>query len=379
MPTVLRAYPKPEWRLSLATLLVVTWTMAGISLQAHAAPDPREPVVQELETLLQEQPALKKALETAIDRADVQHIHDLEALYAYLDEFVTWIPTERELVPRVLKVYYIINQAPADALNASEDFNRWLKQLVRVWGEFLDTPASARNIDSFLRKPNYNIDDYFVGPSGWLTFNQFFAREMKPGKRPISDPRNDRVFVSPADAVFMGHWPISDTSSITVKGVEWDIAELLDGSPYRDAFRNGTYMHSFLYVDDYHRYHVPVGGTIREIRNVSGRVYLDVRRNADGSLDVIDGDTYQFNQERGLVVIDSPELGLVAVLPIGMATVSSVNLTPEVGAELRKGDEFGYFLFGGSDIVMIFQDIDLEIEAEMGTKYLQGQRLGRMK
>ena len=79
------------------------------------------------------------------------------------------------------------------------------------------------------------------------------------------------------------------------------------------------------------------------------------------------------------MVIDSPEMGLVAVLPIGMATVSSVNLTPDVGAELRKGDEFGYFLFGGSDIVMIFQDVDLEIEAEVGTKYLQGQRLGRMK
>jgi phosphatidylserine decarboxylase precursor len=330
-------------------------------------------------TLLREQPALKEALETAIDRADVQGVRDLGALYNFLNELITWIPTERELVPRVLTVYYIINQAPDDALNENEAFNHWLKRLVQVWGEFLDTPASAGGIDSFLSNPDYNVDDYFVGPSGWLTFNQFFAREMKPGKRPISDPGNDRVFVSPADAVYMGHSPISDSSEITVKGVRWAIAELLDGSPYKDAFRNGTYMHSFLYVDDYHRYHLPVGGIIKEIRNISGRVYLDVRRNADGTLDVIDGDTYQFNQERGLVVIDSPELGLVAVLPIGMATVSSVNLTPEVGAELRKGDEFGYFLFGGSDIVMVFQDIELEIEAEVGTKYLQGQRLGHMK
>ena len=372
---MLKAYSKFVRNLSLSTVLLASCTIPGIGLRAHAASDPHEPVVQELQSLLQEQPDLKKALETALDRAEVQHIQDLEALYAYLDEFITWIPIERELVPKVLNVYYIINQAPGDTLNESEDFSRWLKKLVQVWGEFLDTPASARGIDSFLSNPNYNVDDYFVGPSGWLTFNQ----EIKPGKRPISDPRDDRVFVSPADAVFMGHWPISDDSAITVKGVEWEIAELLDGSPYKDAFKNGTYMHSFLYVDDYHRYHVPVEGTIKEIRNISGRVYLDVRRKSDGSLDVIDGDTYQFNQERGLVVIDSPELGLVAVLPIGMATVSSVNLTPELGAELRKGDEFGYFAFGGSDIVMIFQDVDLEIEAEVGTKYLQGQRLGRMK
>jgi hypothetical protein len=167
------------------------------------------------------------------------------------------------------------------------------------------------------------VDDYFEGPSGWLTFNQFFAREMRPGKRPIAAPRDDKVIVSPADAVFMGHWPITEDSNITLKGVNWAVADLLDSSPYKDAFKGGIYMHSFLYIDDYHRYHVPVGGTVKEIRNISGRVYLDVRRNPDGSLDVVDGDTYQFNQERGLIVIDSPEVGLKA-----MNSDSSFSVAP---------------------------------------------------
>jgi phosphatidylserine decarboxylase precursor len=227
--------------------------------------------------------------------------------------------------------------------------------------------------------PNYNINDYFEGPSGWQTFNQFFAREMRPGKRPIAEPRDDTVVVSPADAVFMGQWPITEDSTITIKGVNWAVSELLDGSPYEDEFRGGIYMHSFLYIDDYHRYHVPVGGEVKEIRNISGRVYLDVGRNPDGSFDVIDGDTYQFNQERGLIVIDSPELGLVAVLPIGMSYVSSVNLTPELGAVLQKGDEFGYFMFGGSDVVVLFQDKNVVLDAEIGRKYLQGQRIGQMQ
>ena len=177
----------------------------------------------------------------------------------------------------------------------------------------------------------------------------------------------------------MGQWPIDEKSHITVKRVNWVIAELLDGSPYQDAFRHGIYMHSFLYIDDYHRYHTPVGGVIKEVRNIHGRVYLDVGRDSDGTLEVLDGDTYQFNQERGLVIIDNPMLGLVAVLPIGMSYVSSVNLTPTVGAELRKGDEFGYFLFGGSDIVMLFQDKNIRIDAVRGRKYLQGQRLGYLE
>jgi len=174
----------------------------------------------------------------------------------------------------------------------------------------------------------------------------------------------------------MGQWPISEDSTITAKGVEWRIDELLSDSPYADAFEGGIYTHSFLYIDDYHRYHVPVAGTVKEIRNISGKVYMDVSRNAAGDLDVVDGDTYQFNQERGLIVIDSPEAGLVAVLPIGMSFVSSVNLSAQVGDELRKGDEFGYFMFGGSDIVMVFQDRNIVLDAEVGTKYLQGQRVG---
>jgi phosphatidylserine decarboxylase precursor len=282
-------------------------------------------------------------------------------------------------VPKALQIYYIVNQAPQDSLNKDVQFSAWMHRLVQVYGDFLDTPASAGGIDSYLSVPNYNIDDYFVGPSGWLTFNQFFAREMRPGKRPIAAPCDDSVIVSPADAVYMGQWPINQDSTITVKGVNWEISELLAGSPYQDAFRNGVYTHSFLYVDDYHRYHLPVGGTVKEIRNIHGKVYMDVVRNADGALDVVDGHTYQFNQERGLVIVDSPQLGLVAILPIGMSYVSSVNLTPEAGAELRKGDEFGYFLFGGSDIVLLFQDKNIKFDAVIGKKYLQGQRLGRLQ
>jgi phosphatidylserine decarboxylase len=77
-----------------------------------------------------------------------------------------------------------------------------------------------------------------------------------------------------------------------------------------------------------------------------------------------------------LIVIDSP-LGLVAVLPIGMAQVSSVNLSVEAGTELCKGEEFGFFSFGGSDIVMLFEAGAVRLEAEIGTHYNQGRRIGR--
>ena len=369
------------WRISVLGVvlsLVVLPSAAGDQAPKQSAR--HLPVVEDLVQLLQARPDLRAALEGAIRTADLKGIENTEAFLDHLDDPVTAIPgTHSETPPVLLKVYYIINQAPEDRLNRDESFNAWMKKYVKARGEFMDTPASAAGIPSYTALPNYHVDDYVAEPSGWLTFNQFFAREVKPGKRPIAEPRNDKVIVSPADSVFAGTWDIDANSKVTVKGVTWPIAKLLDGSPYQDAFKNGTYTHSFLDVDDYHRYHVPVAGEIKEVRKIQGRVYLNVIRKADGRLQIIDGDTYQYNQERGLIIIDSPEVGLVAVLPIGMAFVSSVNLTPEVGARLQKGDEFGFFMFGGSDIVMLFQNKKVVIDAEVGRKYLQGQRIGEIR
>ena len=360
-------------------LLLAAWT-GHVAAGAQAAlPPGHQPVTRALIRLLDDRPDLRTALAAGITRAGVAGFSTPEDFFAYVDELATWIPVERELAPRGLRFYYLIDQAPDDALNHDSEFNAWLGDFARTMGSFLDTPASAAGIESFTANPDCHAGDYDRGPSGWLSFNQFFARQIRPGKRPIAAPYDDRVIVSPADAVFLGHWPIAADSTITAKGVKWSIAELLSGSPYAEAFKNGTYTHSFLNINDYHRYHLPVGGVVKEVRNVHGRFSLDVVRNDAGELDVHTGDTFQFNQERGLVVIDSPVIGLVAVLPIGMAVISSVNLTLQPGDVLRKGDEFGYFLFGGSDIVMLFQNPRAALDAKVGTKYLQGEQIGSLR
>ncbi len=370
---------KLSFRRGLVVVLSLVALSFGAGDQAPKQSTRHAPVVEDLVQLLHTRPDLRAALEDAIRTANLKGIQNTEAFLDHLDDLVTEFPTRRETPPEPLQVTYIIDQAPEDRLNRNESFNAWMKKYMKAWGEFLNTSVSAAGIPSFTALPNFHMDDYFAEPSGWLTFNQFFACEVKPGKRPIADPRNDKVIVSPADSVFAGKWDIDTNSKVTVKGVTWPIAKLLEGSPYQDAFKNGIYTHSFLKFDDYHRYHVPVAGKIKEVRKIQGRVYVNVIRKADGSLQVIDGDTYQYNQERGLIVIDAPEVGLVAVLPIGMGVVSSVNLTPEVGVRLQKGDEFGFFMFGGSDIVMLFQNKNIVIDAEVGRKYLQGQRIGHIR
>jgi phosphatidylserine decarboxylase len=335
-----------------------------------------QPIVLELLELLKSRPDLADALQESIRKADRADVASLPQYCGFLDKMVTLIPTDRDLTPVVLEFYHLIDLSPGRALQADASFQRWTRKFAEEWGAFLDTTESAQGIKGFFSNPSYHMEDYCVAPSGWLTFNQFFARQVRPGKRPVDGRCDDGVVVSPADSVFQGQWPIREDSRITEKGLTWSVVELLDGSPYQDQFKGGVFTHSFLNVNDYHRYHVPVGGVVKEVRKIPGRVTMDVIKKPDGSLDVVDGTGYQITQDWGLVVIAS-RLGLVAVLPIGMAQVSSVTLTAEAGAALAKGEEFGFFSFGGSDIVTLFEAGRVELDAKVGTHYNQGRRIGR--
>ncbi|MDD5303581.1 MAG: phosphatidylserine decarboxylase [Elusimicrobia bacterium] len=334
-----------------------------------------QPIVEELIAILESRPDLTDALQESIRKADRPGIETLAQYFDFLNAMVVLIPTDRNLNAFILKFYYLIDLSPGGILQADKTFLAWSRKFAKDWGAFLDTPQSAEGIGSFYSNPSYHIGDYHESPSGWLTFNQFFARQVRPGMRPVDDPHDDNVFVSPADSVYQGQWPIARHSKITVKGWKWSVLELLAGSPYQDRFNGGAFTHSFLNVNDYHRFHVPIGGVIKEARKIPGNVIMDVIKKPDGSLDVVDGTGYQFTQDRGLIVIDSP-LGLVAVLPIGMAQVSSVNLTARAGATLVKGEEFGFFSFGGSDIVMLFEAGKVRFDAKVGTHYNQGRKIG---
>jgi phosphatidylserine decarboxylase len=361
-----------------AAILELMRTMTTPIVRRKQAPAAKahQPIVEELIALLKSRPDLAEALNESIAKAERPGVAAFPQYCDFLDQMVTLIPTDRNLISVINKFFYLIDLSPGGVLQKDPSFQEWTRKFAEDWGTFLDTPESARGISGFFSDPSYHIGDYCVAPSGWLTFNQFFARQVRPGKRPVDGPRDDGVVVSAADSVYQGQWPIKDDSKITVKGLTWSVIALLDGSPYQDRFRGGTFTHSFLNVNDYHRYHVPVGGVVKEIRKIPGRVTLDVIKKPDGSLDVVDGTGYQFTQDRGLIVIDSP-LGLVAVLPIGMAQVSSVTLTAEVGATLTKGEEFGFFAFGGSDIVTLFEAGKVRLDAKVGTHYNQGRQIGR--
>jgi phosphatidylserine decarboxylase len=113
----------------------------------------------------------------------------------------------------------------------------------------------------------------------------------------------------------------------------------------------------------YHRYHCPVAERVEESYVVAGKVYMEVDLE-DYQLRSKDSAQtgYEFTQVRGVLTLNTSavadgDIGLVGIIPVGMSHVASVNLTTVPGTSVvAKGEEFGFFQFGGSDIIVLFQE-----------------------
>ena len=336
----------------------------------------KQPSVEKLNTLLQTNPDLKAALTAAIKEADEDGIKTLQQFYDFLNGLLTHIPTDKQLNADTENFWVILNKAPNDAIKKSDVFNEWIREFILSMGAYMDSTESAKEIESFIKDSKNNIEDYFKGPSGWLTFNQFLAREVKPGKRPVAERCNDDIVVSPTDSIYLGNWNIEEDATITVKGDTYNINDLLAGSSYAKKFKGGIFTHCYLSVNDYHRYHTPAGGKVVETKIIPGRTWTNEVKKLTGKT-TVDDIGFQFNQTRGYIILKTATLGFVAVAPIGMGFVSSVTITADEGTKLAKGDEFGFFGYGGSDIIMLFEKDAIKFTAFARKHYLQGEKIAK--
>lgn len=317
----------------------------------------------------------------------------------YLRRFIRWVPREsghsawqeresgerhaQEVNDRTAHFYYLVDQeVDGSAPQGSPVFRGWMTEFSRQWGSFLDTAESfsPEILQSFIdHAPEYRIHESLVNgvpnmPSGWLTFNQFIGRELNGGLRPIAEPASNAVVISPADCIFQHSYDVDADSNIpatTIKNTHkyGNIKKLIAGSEYAESFAGGTFVHFMLPPSAYHRFHLPVAGQVKESFLISGKVFMRVaieNHEFQSSDSATSG--FEFTQNRGVVTLDTSasdcgDIGVVAVVPVGMAHVSSVMLTAVSDRHMAKGEEFGFFQFGGSDIIILFQHgVDPQID-----------------
>jgi phosphatidylserine decarboxylase precursor len=306
-------------------------------------------------------------------------------------------------------LYFLINQplpelqtnGPArNSIQYHPLFAKWLYKFVDAYGDFFDSPASwhGKIYREICKDPSFGMQrDWYEPAANWKTYNHFFARSLKsPAARPVAAPDDPAVVVAPADSVPQGVWAIDEKSRVQAAGgvqVKDDVYATIEKllgkeSPSKDAFARGVLTHTSLNVNDYHRYHFAVGGVVKEVKimkgNAARQAYWDPQARKYYVSHALDGEFYQ---TRGCVVVDTGAHGLVALIPVGMGLESSVNFEKQVtvGSRHKKGDPLGYFLFGGSAVIMLFQEkagFTLTAPAEEKTVFkhlLVGEKYGVLK
>ncbi|TNY17094.1 phosphatidylserine decarboxylase-domain-containing protein [Rhodotorula diobovata] len=258
---------------------------------------------------------------------------------------------------------------------------RLLDSLTKKQGAKYDSPASAREIEPFIKFHNLNMEEVLDPISSFKTFNEFFYRKLKPDARPVADPDDPRTVVSAADCRAMFFDTVSDATSIWIKGREFTVAKML-GDYYKDkapAYEGGSLAIFRLAPQDYHRFHSPVDGVMGHQEYITGQYYtvnpMAIRSNVS---------VYSENV-RLVASIDSPIFGEVMNVWVGAMMVAGITMHKFEGEEVKRGDDLGRFSFGGSTTVILFKPNTVKFDADLldnsrnsiETLVRVGMRIGR--
>lgn len=271
----------------------------------------------------------------------------------------------------------------------------WTVKFVQKRGEFMDTPSpeADKAIHAWVSNPATHIDDFIMPDTGYKTFNEFFTRQIRPGARPVAAVDDDSVAVAPADSELnMINAALGAETRIATKGSqELSVPKLLSNFEHPEKFYGGTVLSCVLLPSNYHHYHAPVTGQMVHAEIVPG-IYFGIEDAPtwfhNGNVGDSDSDFTIFEQfHRGVFVIRTDKYGDVAMVPVGLNTISSVvfdmssvilhekysDVSEANPVPVYKGDELGYFKYGGSLNILLFQKGVFE-----GVEVHQGQRIGTL-
>lgn len=240
-----------------------------------------------------------------------------------------------------------------------------LKLLSEKQGAKFDLPESTKDIASFIKFHGLDLSDCLTqDPVKFPTFNEFFYRKLRPGARPL-ELDNPKVMVSVADSRCVCFPTVHEATQLWIKGKNFTLARLFNGN--FNNFENSSLYNADkcslaifrLAPQDYHRFHCPVDGVIGPIKHIVGEYYTVNPMAIRLELDVF-GDNV-----RTIIPIDLPQFGNVVMVAVGAMMVGLIVLSVEEGEEVLRGDEIGYFKFGGSTVVLLMErdrfvfDLDL--------------------
>ncbi len=250
-------------------------------------------------------------------------------------------------------------------------FSKW-------YGRKMSTPESAARVAPFIAQYGLDPADFAESPASYASFNEFFYRKLKPSARPIDSDDSSVVF--PADGRHLGFEKASAIKGVFVKGQKFDLPALLGDAALAKRYADGALILSRLCPVDYHRFHFPAAGIPGETRTIDGPLFsvnpIALRQKL----------AYLWTNKRTITELKTERFGTVLCMEIGATCVGTICQTYTPGVAVTKGAEKGYFAFGGSSTITLFEPGRIQLEADLIENSNQqielyakiGTRMGRL-
>ncbi len=246
------------------------------------------------------------------------------------------------------------------------------KFLSEWYGRKMDLPASKNRIPEFIESLNIDMSEVIRPATDFTSFNDFFIRQLKPEARPISS-RPDAV-VSPADGKAMVFPEIRRLDSFFAKGQKFSIENFLQDQTLSRKYQGGTLFIIRLAPVDYHRFHFPADGKISESKRIEGDYYSVSPYAVKKRMKIYWKNTREYS------VLSTADFGDILMCEVGATMVGSIVQTFTPDTDVKKGREKGWFEFGGSTVILLFEkgkvQADRDIIENTGKGYETSIKMG---
>lgn len=388
--------------------------LGGIIKHVDSTKHELHPVLQEFKHLIETNTRVYMLIEGMLkevphkkpyrqDPTGHPEIRDYQHFLRVLNHLLTTAPSWTDKAHRVGLVGLPINAVldwpmgtPSGyAAFLDPEINAMLKKVLNAWGDFLRSPASADVLNTSSRgwfgetghrdlmavakigptaAENLEFHQMFqCDPSapnyGFKSWDDFFTRLWHDGMRPVADPEDGRVIANACESkpYRIAH-NVHARDKFWIKSQPYSVLDMLGHDKLAEQFVGGTIYQAFLSALSYHRWHAPVSGKVVKAYVVDGTYYSEplfegvgnpLAQSQDITLEgeVISQAYITATATRALIFIeaDEPAIGLMAFIGVGMAEVSTCDITVKEGDRVKKGDEIGMFHFGGSTHCLLFR------------------------
>jgi phosphatidylserine decarboxylase len=251
------------------------------------------------------------------------------------------------------------------------------KHLVsRLYGSAVKSGQSKSIISKFVNHYNIDLSEVKKPIGSFRSFNDFFIRELKENARPIDT--KPRHLIAPADSRLLV-FDLKSTDMFPVKGYWYSLQQLLKDKSLAEEYGDGWCYIYRLAPADYHRFCYIDNGSHEKVKRIRGALH-SVNPIALSSINNLLSQNYRI-----LTILNTENFGTVLHLEVGALLVGKIVLRNRQGCDFKRGEEKGWFEYGGSTIIQIFRKQAVIPDADIlknslnniETLVCMGERTGR--